>query len=117
MKIGVLLIAGLFAIMGARSLPAAQTPDDKAHQQWLEARYQEAISIVPGMTRSELEKLFYPEGGIVTTTRRYALKSCFLIHIEVKFDEVSGAGLKAVPDKDAKIIEVSHPFLARIILD
>lgn len=112
MKLGVLLIAGLFAIMGARALPPTQNPDDKAHQEWIEARYQEAISVVPGMTRVDLMKLFYQEGGLQTTTRRYALKSCYLIHIDVKFDGPPGAASESV-----KIVEVSKPYLDRIVLD
>ena len=73
--------------------------------------------MVPGMTRADLDKLFDPEGGLQTTTRSYFLKSCNLIHVEVKFDEASGAAFKAMPDKDAKIVEVSRPYLGRVVLD
>ena len=116
MKIGVWLIAGLFAVIGAGALPAAQNRDDKGHQEWIEARYKEAVSIQPGMTRAELKKLFTEEGGMqMVQTRTYVLKSCYLIHLEVKFDAPSGAA--SGREDDVKIVEVSKPYLARIVLD
>ena len=118
MKIGIFLIAGLFAMIGARGLPASQNTDDKAHQQWLEARYKEATSIQPGMTRAELLKLFIEEGGLqLNPPRNYILKSCFLIHIEVKFEGPTGAASESVRDNDLKIIDVSKPYLARMVMD
>jgi len=66
-------------------LPPKHT-DDKAHQQWLEARYKEATSIQPGMTRAELLKLFIEEGGLqLNPPRNYVFKELFpppIIHIE-----------------------------------
>jgi hypothetical protein len=117
MKIGIFLIAGLFAVIGASGLPSAQDPDDKAHQQWLEARYKEAASIQPGMTRADLMKLFVEDGGLQTNPpSRYALKSCYLIHIEVKFEGPAGTS-EPFRDNDLKIIDVSKPYLAQMVLD
>ena len=116
MKIGVLLIAGLLAIIGARALSPAQNPDDKAHQQWLEARYREATSIQPGMTRSDLMKLFIEDGGLdAAPRRRYVLKSCYLIKIDVTFDKP--AAYSSAPDNELKITDVSRPYLERMALD
>ena len=116
MKIGVLLIAGLLTIIGARALPATQNPDDKAYQEWIEMRYKEAISIQPGMNRADLKKLFIEEGGMqMVQARTYVLKSCYLIHIQVKFDEPSGAA--SGREDGVKIVEVSKPYLARMVLD
>jgi hypothetical protein len=118
MKIGMFLIVGLFALIGIRGLPPAQNPNDQAHQQWLEARYKEATSIQPGMTRAELNKVFLEDGGLQTNPpSRYALKSCYLIQIEVKFDKASGAANGSGADDEIKIIEVSKPYLEHMTLD
>ena len=117
MKIGILLIAGLLIIVGTRTYLPAQTANDQAHQQWLEERYKEAISIKPGMSRADLIKLFDEDGGIqMITATRYVLKSCRLIQIEVKFNAY-GADFRSIPAKDLKIMEVSRPFLQPMALD
>jgi hypothetical protein len=118
MKLGVLLIAGLLVLFGAVRSPIAQSPDDKAHGQWLEARYKEATSIRPGMTRADLMKLFMEDGGLSGgQARPYVLRSCFLIKIEVKFDKPYGFDSRSVPDNEFKIVEVSKPYLERMALD
>ena len=117
MKIGALLIMGLLVVVGASRSPVAQSSDDKAHQQWLEARYKEATSVQAGMTRADLMKLFVEDGGIQTIpARRYVLKSCYLIQIDVTFDGPSRAD-RTVPDGELKIVEVSKPYLQRMALD
>jgi hypothetical protein len=117
MKIWIFIIVGLFAVIGARALAPAQNADDKAHQQWLEARYKEATSIQAGMTRADLKKLFIEDGGIqMIPASRYVLKSCYLIQIEVKFDK-GAAGNGSVTDDEIKITEVSKPYLERMALD
>jgi hypothetical protein len=118
MKFGVLLITGLLVVIGAGSSPVAQSPDVKAHRQWLEDRYKEATSIRPGMTRADLMKLFMEDGGLQEIpARRYVLKSCNLIQIQVKFAGPSGQAYKPVPDDRLKIVEVSGPYLARMASD
>ena len=117
MKIGVLLIAGLLVVSGSMR-PGAQSADDKAHQHWLEARYKEATSIQPGMTRADLLKLFIEDGGAqMASSRRYVLKSCYLIQIEVTFDKPWAASSRTVSDDELKIVEVSRPFLQHMALD
>jgi len=118
MKLGVLLIAGLLVVIGAGSSPVAQSPENKAHQQWLEERYKEATSIKPGMTRADLMKLFMEDGGFQGAhARPYVLKSCFLIKIEVKFDKPYGFDSRSVPDNEFKIVDVSKPYLERMAFD
>jgi len=121
MKIGVLLFAGLLVVTGASVRHVAQDIDDKAHQDWLEARYKEATSIQPGMTRADLMKLFDQEGGLqgdgLQAPARYVLKNCFLIHIDVTFDRPTREASRNVPDEQLKIVEVSKPYLARLVID
>ena len=117
MKIGILLIVGLLVIIVPRIYPQTQTANDQAHQQWLEERYREAISIKPGMSRADLLKLFDEDGGVqMIAATRYVLKSCRLIQIEVKFNAY-GADFRAIPARDLKITDVSRPFLQPMALD
>ena len=118
MKIGILLIAGLFVIIAPRIYPQAQTVNDQAHQLWLEARYKEATSIKAGMTRADLLKLFEEDGGFQSIPAgRYVLRSCQLIQIEVKFDAKYGVDYKPMPDENLKITDVSKPYLERMATD
>jgi hypothetical protein len=116
MKLGIVVIAGLLAIVGVQSVPQAQNAEDKAHQQWLLERYKEAISIRSGMTRADLHKLFSQDGGfVVPDAQRYHLKSCSLIHITVKFDKYDFANRQR--DDSVRIVEVSTPTLEPVTLD
>ena len=118
MKIGILLIAGLLVILGARTYPLAQTANDQPHEQWLEERYKEAISIKAGMTRADLLKLFEEDGGVQNIpASRYVLKRCHLIQIEVKFNTKYGVNYEPTPDQNLKIVEVSRPYLQRMAVD
>jgi len=114
MKIGILFVVLLVAT-GAQSFIRTQDADEKAHQQWLEARYKEATSIKPGMTRADLLKLFWPNGGFITTTQYYSLKTCPLIKIGVSFDKDDFSHKQ--PDDSVKIVEVSKPYLEPMTLD
>ena len=116
MKLGIVFIAGLLIVFGARTLAQTQNSEDKAHQQWLEERYKEATSIHPGMTRADLLKLFWLNGGIQTpTAQHYTLKSCPLIKIDVDFNKYDFSNRQ--PDDSVRITEVSRPYLERMTLD
>ena len=116
MKLGIVFIVALLTIVGAQSLPQDKNSEDKAHQQWLQERYKEAKSIKPGMTRAELLKLFWPNGGIQTpTAQSYTLKSCPLIKLDVSFDKYDFSNRQ--PDDRVRIVEVSRPYLEPITLD
>ena len=118
MKIGILFIAGLLVIVGARTYPRAQTANGQAHEQWLEEKYKEATSIKTGTTRADLLKLFEEDGGLQSIPAgRYVLKSCHLIQIEVKFDTKYGVNYQPTPDENLKIVEVSRPYLERMAMD
>jgi len=117
-KIGILFFAGLLVIAGARTYPLAQTANGQAHEQWLEERYKEAISIKAGMTRADLLKLFEEDGGLQSIPAgRYVLKSCHLIQIQVKFDTEYGVNYKPTLDENLKIVEVSRPYLEHMAID
>ncbi len=93
---------------GAKQQPLA----DKTYQDWLQARYEEAPSIKPGMTRADLLELFVVDGGIQRIPPMiYCLKSCKRIKIEVELDTLYGREYQEKPDTEMKIIKISKPFL------
>src|SRR4051812_13231533 len=114
MKIGILLTVLLLAT-GAQSFIETQDADEKAHQQWLDARYKEATSIRSGMTRADLLKLFSLNGGFQTTTQHYTLKSCHLIKIDVSFDKYDFSNRQR--DDSVRIVEISKPYLEPMTID
>lgn len=111
-------IAGVAIVIGVVTYPQAQDTSDHSHQQWLEARYQEATTIKSGMTRADLLKLFTQDGGLQSIPAgTYVLKSCQLIKIAVKFDTKYGVEYQPRADDKLKIIEVSRPYLEHMAID
>jgi hypothetical protein len=70
------------------AVSAGQHPN--AHQEWLIERLKEATSIKPGMGYSDFIKVFKVAGGFNTSPpRRYWLRSCFYISVDVTFKKKS----------------------------
>ena len=112
-----LLLACLASALGAGALRFAAAADDD-QRRWLAARYAEAVSVRPGMSRRDLRRLFRPDGGLQTIpSSRYVLKSCAMIKVEVKFELPEGASREDFRDENVliddrlKITEVSKPYL------
>jgi hypothetical protein len=62
-------------------------------------------TIKPGMTRSDLLKVFTSEGGISFRTQQtYVLKQCPLIKVDVQF-------AKSGKEADDKITAISRPYI------
>jgi hypothetical protein len=62
-------------------------------------------TIKPGMTRSDLLRVFTTEGGLSTRTHRtYVLKPCPTIKVDVEFS-ISGN------EAEDKITQISRPYL------
>ena len=111
-----LLIVCIGVSLGAmKTLSRAQC--DQTHAQWIEERYREATSIKEGMTVADLQKVFTEDGGIQSLpSRRYILKSCMWIKIDVEFDIPQGD--KQFPSgANVRIKKVSKPYLEQMILD
>jgi len=78
---------------------------DWEHSQWVSSVLAWIATIKPGMTRSDLLRVFTTEGGLSTRTRRtYVLKQCRTIKVDVEF---SISGRKA----EDKITQISKPYL------
>lgn len=88
---------------------------DENHQKWLSERIIEAKSIKPGMSRSQLLKVFDIEGGLqAIPATRYVLKSCPMIKIDVSFKPGVANRTSGVSES---IATVSKVYLDQVISD
>ncbi len=113
----VLAIAGLVCtlVMTGKTMAQAQRPTDESakHYLWLSDRLQEAESIKPGMTKADLLKVFFPDGGLQHfQPQAFVLRSCNMIKVEVTFDLPEGASPGNLPPaSELKIKSISKPYL------
>lgn len=78
---------------------------DWEHSQWVSSVLAWIATIKPGMTRSDLLRVFTTEGGLSTRTHRtYVLKSCRAIKVDVEFS-ISGN------EAEDRIAQISKPYL------
>jgi hypothetical protein len=78
---------------------------DWGHTQWVSNVLLLIATIKPGMTRSDLLRVFTTEGGLSTRTRRtFVLKQCPTIKVDVEFST-------SASEADDKITQVSKPYL------
>ena len=69
------------------------------HDQWLEQRYAEAVSIKEGMTRTDLLKLFRVDGGLQSfVPTRYVLRTSNFVKVEVEFELPAGSRTRIIPE-------------------
>jgi hypothetical protein len=78
---------------------------DWGHNQWLGDVLLWTATIKPGMTRTDLLRVYGIEGGLSTRTQQtYVLKQCPTIKVDVQF---------SISEKESndKIIKISQPYL------
>jgi len=84
---------------------------DWEHSQWVSSVLAWIATIKPGMTRSDLLRVFTTEGGLSTRTHRtYVLKQCRTIKVDVEYS-ISGN------EAEDKITQISKPYLDYGICD
>lgn len=84
---------------------------DWGHTQWVNNVLAWTATIKPGMTRSDLLRVFTTEGGLSTRTRRtYVLKQCPTIKVDVEFSFSENEG-------DDRITQISKPYLGYGVYD
>ncbi len=73
----------------------------------------------PGMTKADLLKVFTEDGGLQRIQRRrFVLRSCHLIKVEIDFDVPEGTPLSAIPpDNELRIKSISRPYLEPMYAD
>jgi hypothetical protein len=101
------------------SKAAAQTAAPAEHVAWLGRMMREIQSLKSGMSRGELLAVVQKEGGLSTRgARRYALRGCPYIKVDVTFKPI-GAPDDATGTESSKdeITRISTPFLEWTIGD
>lgn len=84
---------------------------DWGHTQWVSNVLLWTATIKPGMTRSDLLRVFTREGGISTRTHQtFVLKQCPTIKVDVEFS-ISGN------EAGDKITQISKPYLGYGVYD
>lgn len=93
MKIMLLVTIGLLVSAAgplAQPRPRAQAGSSCAV---IEAALNAARAVTPGLTRSQVDKNFVPDGGVQFASKtRYVYSGCSLIHIDVEFDVKASPG-------------------------
>lgn len=76
------------------------------------------IEIKPGMTRKDILKIFTTEGGLsFGRERRYVLKQCPYIKVDVDFAPAADGQSPFTDLPDDKITKISRPYLEYSIMD
>ena len=84
---------------------------DWGHTQWVNNVLVWIATIKPGMTRSDVLRVFTTEGGLSTRTHQaFVLKQCPTIKVDVEFS-ISGS------EAEDKITQISKPYLGYAIYD
>ena len=101
-----------------------QGPSTQDHVAWVAQALKQMQTIKPGMTRTDLFKVFTTEGGLSTGLRRtFVSRECPYFKVDVEFEAVGR------PSRDIKgrvtlveggqdiIVNVSRPYLQFSIMD
>lgn len=124
------VVCTVLTINATSGLPQAR----RSHDQWLQERYFEAISIKEGMTRADLVKIFRMDGGLQPfLPTRYVLKSSSVIKVDVEFDVPEGSklipedlrfemdylkeGFRYISNDKLKIKSISRPYVEPFSFD
>jgi hypothetical protein len=106
----------MFTVCVAGSLHSSKL--EQTHREWLLDRIKEAKSVTAGMSRADLLKVFEEDGGLNTIpARRYVLRSCPYIKVDVEFNVKPRSYTRDMPDQNLKIQNISEPYLGYMITD
>jgi hypothetical protein len=106
----------------ARSAGQEWPPQD--HIAWVSRTSQKIETIKPGMTRFDLLKVFWTEGGLSTRLQRtFVSQDCPYFKVDVEFKlaarpDSDNTGFATVPEDNRDIIvKISKPYLQFSITD
>ena len=122
---------GVFQLLaGAASLDLSTlfaNSEDQASRNnvaWVRDTLEKMQTIVPGMTREALYRVFTTEGGLSTGLRRtFVSRDCPYFKVDVEFQAVGrpeknadGRGTLVGDDRDI-IVKISRPYLQFSVMD
>jgi hypothetical protein len=126
MKAIVLPLAVLALMLGTvRAQTERSQPDyHQQHAQWVAESISVMQSVKPGMTRTDLLRVFTTEGGESTGLRRtYVYRQCPYFKVDVEFEAVgrpardSGGRVTLVESGADTIKTISRPYLQFSVAD
>jgi hypothetical protein len=122
--LSVALLSGVITSGAALVQVRAQSAKQQEHMAWVAAALKRMQTIKPGMTRTDLLKVFTTEGGLSTGLRRtFVSRDCPYFKVDVEFEAVGRPSRDAdgrvtlVERGEDKITKVSRPYLQLGIAD
>jgi hypothetical protein len=95
-------------------------PADKraGYKKWLEERIQEIQSIRPGITRKQVDKILYQNGGMFDLNSViFSHVECDVLKVRIGFDPKSTGEQRILYNDDDVVKDVSPIYLGSFILD
>jgi hypothetical protein len=118
-----LLSVVLFGAITA-SIGCVQPQRQSEHIPWVADTLKRMQTLKPGMTRTDLLKVFTTEGGTFTALQRtFASRDCPYFKVDVEFEAVGRPSRDAdgrvtqVEGGDDRIVKISRPYLQFSIID
>jgi hypothetical protein len=123
-RIIVLFLVGMIASAPTHATRAAQQQSPQSHIAWVTDALIRMQTIKPGMTRSDLLKVFTTEGGLSTGLHRtFVSRDCLYFKVDVEFDAVGRPNrdrdgrVTLIEDGRDVIVKISKPYLAFAVFD
>lgn len=124
-RIAVLFLVGMIGSANMHATRASQQQQPQSHIAWVADALIRMQTIKPGMTRSDLLKVFTTEGGLSTRLHRtFVSRDCLYFKVDVEFEadpQTRARDARGLPieDEDARdiIVKISKPYVAFSIAD
>jgi hypothetical protein len=121
------LLAGGAVVSGRASFAILSDGNDQAsrnHVTWVTEVLKRLQTIIPGMTREALYRVFATEGGLSTGLQRtFVSRDCPYFKVDVEFQAVGrpdrdeNERVTLVEDRQDLILKISRPYLQFSIMD
>ena len=86
--------------------------------EWIRSSLTQMEKIQVGMTRTDVERLFMPDGGISSPDRQtFVFHNCPYIKVDVEFAATRDADGRLVASFHDRITRISKPYLAQPTFD
>jgi hypothetical protein len=98
-------------VIVASATPQAVKGSSQDHVAWVAEALKRMQTIKPGMTRSDLLKVFTTEGGLSTRLHRtFVSRDCHYFKVDVEFNAI-GQPNRDVEGSHDVIVTISRPYL------